>query len=102
GQGRDWKPVNSDGRFRGDIRLRECLTHSVNICSITLVESITPEKVVELAQKVGLGENWPHNLTLALGTGEVTPLKLANAYATLADEGRYAEPVLLEKVKSAD
>ncbi|MEW5852997.1 MAG: PBP1A family penicillin-binding protein [Myxococcota bacterium] len=102
GAGRDWKPENSDGRFRGDIRLRECLTHSVNICSITLVESLTPEKVVELATRVGLGEKWPMNLTLALGTGEVTPLKLANAYATFADEGRYGEPVIVEKVKTVD
>lgn len=102
GAGRDWKPENSDGRFRGDIRLRECLTHSVNICSITLVEALTPPQVIGIARKVGLGDAWPDNLTLALGTGEVTPLALANAYATFADEGRYAPPVVLEKVKNAE
>lgn len=97
----DWKPENSGGKFRGEIRLRECLTHSVNICSITLVEALLPKTVVEVAQKVGLGAKWPNNLTLALGTGEVTPLSLANAYATFAAGGVYAEPVLVEKVKTA-
>ncbi len=100
--GKDWKPENSDGRFKGDIRLRECLTHSVNICSITLVEALLPENVIGVARKVGLGEAWPQNLTLALGTGNVTPLALANAYATFADEGRYGSAVLLEKVRTVD
>lgn len=97
--GKDWKPENSDGKFMGDIRLRECLTHSRNPCSVTLVEALLPETVTALARKVGLGEGWPNNLTLALGTGEVTTLTMANAYATFADAGQYAPPVVLERVK---
>jgi penicillin-binding protein 1A len=69
---------------------------------VTLVEDLPPGKVVEMAQRVGLGADWPLSLTLALGTGSVTPLGLANAYATLADEGHHAPPTLVDRVVSAD
>jgi penicillin-binding protein 1A len=99
--GKDYKPENSDGKFLGDLRLRDCLTYSRNICSFTLVETLTPKVVLEIANRFGLGKDWPPVLSLALGTGLVTPLAMANAYATLADEGSYSEPTLLEKVKNA-
>lgn len=100
--GKSWKPENSGKEFRGDMRLRECLTHSINTCSVTLVETLTPEHVIDVAHQVGLGAGWSPNLSLALGTGEVTPLALTNAYATLADAGRFASPVLVERVETAD
>ncbi|MEI7741968.1 MAG: PBP1A family penicillin-binding protein [bacterium] len=100
--GKEWSPENSDGKYKGEISLRECLTYSVNTCSLDLVEVLKPGKIIELAKKVGLGEAWPRNLTLALGTGEVTPLKLCNAYATFADEGMYAEPNLILEVSWSD
>jgi penicillin-binding protein 1A len=103
--GKKWNPKNSGGKYRGDITLRTCLTFSVNTCSITLLENVGVEEVHALARKVGLlsDENkFPENLTLALGTGEVRPLDLVNAYSVFPGEGMWAEPILLEKVKDAD
>lgn len=100
--GKKWAPKNSGARFRGDITLRTCLTYSVNTCSISLLEEIGVDAVHELAHKVGVAGKdtpMPKNLTLALGTGEVRPLDLVNAYTIFPGEGRYAPPVLIEKVK---
>lgn len=97
-----WKPENSNSRFLGDITLRTCLTHSVNTCSISILERVGVDPVLELAKQVHLSTDahpFPQNLSLALGTGEVIPLDLVNAYTIFPGEGRWAPPVLVEKVK---
>jgi penicillin-binding protein 1A len=103
--GQKWAPQNSTGRFLGDITTRTCLTHSVNTCSITILEAVGVDTVLDVAQKLHVAtsaEPLPRNLTLALGTGGVHLLDLVNAYATFPDDGRYASPVLVEKVKRKD
>ena len=103
--GKKWAPQNSSGRFLGDITTRTCLTHSVNTCSISILERVGVDAVLDVANKVHLDlaqEPFPKNQTLALGTGGVHLLDLVNAYAVFADSGRWAAPVLVEKVKRRD
>ncbi|MBN2360229.1 MAG: PBP1A family penicillin-binding protein [Deltaproteobacteria bacterium] len=100
--GKTWKPENYDGRFRGDITLRECLTHSVNMCSIQILDRVGVDGVIDLARQLGIQSPLPASLTLALGSGDVTPFELANAYATIASGGLFQAPVLIEHVKSND
>jgi penicillin-binding protein 1A len=102
--GKKWAPQNSSGRFLGDITTRTCLTHSVNTCSISILEKVGVDRVIETATKLGLEtkEKLPRNLTLALGTGGVHLLDLVNAYAVFPDGGRHLPPVLIEKVKRKD
>jgi len=98
--GKSWKPQNYDGKYRGDITLRECLTHSVNMCSIQVIERVGVEQVIDLAHRLGVASKLPQSLTLALGSGDVTPLEITNAYATIAAAGRFQAPVLVDHVKS--
>lgn len=102
--GKKWAPQNSSGRFLGDITTRTCLTHSINTCSITILEAVGVDKVLEVAEKLHLQtkQPFPKNLTLALGTGGVHLLDLVNAYAILPGGGAYEPPVLIEKVKRKD
>lgn len=102
--GKKWAPQNSSGRFLGDITTRTCLTHSINTCSITILEKVGVERVLQTARQLNLPTNdpLPQNLTLALGTGGVHLLNLVNAYAVFPDGGRYEPPVLIEKVKRKD
>jgi penicillin-binding protein 1A len=78
--------------------LRAGLTRSKNTISVRLIEALTPEVVIEFARRAGIRSELPENLTLALGTGEVTLLELANSYATLQSLGKYADPLMLLKV----
>ena len=103
--GKKWAPQNSSGRFLGDITTRTCLTHSVNTCSITILEKVGVDAVLDVAAKVHLNvpdEPFQKNQTLALGTGGVHLLDLVNAYTVFSDAGRWAAPVLIEKVKRRD
>jgi penicillin-binding protein 1A len=97
--GKMWKPQNYEkGGFEGPITIRSALTKSKNTVSVRLIESIGPEAVIEFANRAGIKSTLPQNLTLALGTGEVTMLEIANAYTTLQTNGLYAEPSMLVRV----
>lgn len=102
--GKKWAPQNSSGRFLGDITTRTCLTHSVNTCSISILEKVGVDRVIETATKLELPtkEPLPQNLTLALGTGGVHLLNLVNSYAVFPGGGRHEAPILIEKVKRKD
>jgi penicillin-binding protein 1A len=101
--GKTWKPQNYErGGFEGPMTIRQALTKSKNTVSVRLIEAVGPDAVIALASRAGIHSALPENLTLALGTGEVSPLEIANAYATLESNGRYAEPVTLVKVSDAN
>ena len=100
--GKQWKPQNYDRSFDGPMTLRAALTRSKNTVSVRLIEALTPATVIEFARRAGISSPLPENLTLSLGTGEVTVLEAANAYATLQGLGRYAEPLMLLRVVDAD
>ena len=101
--GKVWKPQNYERTgFEGPMTLRQALTRSKNTVSVRLIEALTPATAIEFAHRAGIHSPLPDNLTLALGTGEVTQLEIANAYATFAAQGRYADPVLLLRVTTAD
>ncbi|MBI3179954.1 MAG: penicillin-binding protein, partial [Deltaproteobacteria bacterium] len=100
--GKPWKPQNyEDGRFDGNITYRTALMRSKNTCSVKLIEKLGPEKVIAMARALGVTSDLPENLTLALGTGDLSPLDLANAYATIAAGGNHAQPIFIRKVVDA-
>jgi len=100
--GRTWKPENYGGRFDGEITLRTALTRSKNLCSVELIDELGVDAVRDVAKRAGIQSPLPRNLTLALGSGDVTPLEMVNAYATLAMQGRRADPVFVRKVVAPD
>ena len=97
--GKVWKPHNYErSGFEGPMTLRQALTKSKNTISVRLIEALTPEVAIDFAKKAGIHSEMPNNLTLALGTGEVSELEIANAYATFDALGKYADPILLVRV----
>jgi len=97
--GKKWQPQNYEkGGYDGPLTLRQALTESKNTVSVRLIEAMTPQTVIEFARRAGIHSELPENLTLALGTGEVSMLEIANAYTTLQSGGLYSEPVTLVKV----
>lgn len=96
-----WRPTNFvRDKYRGDIRLRVALTHSVNTIAIKLADAVGVDKVIEFARAAGIEASLPENLSLALGTGEVKPFELARAYLTLARGGNRIEPRFVRKVET--
>lgn len=99
----DWKPKNSDDRFLGDITLRRGLYLSRNLVSIRLLQAIGISDTRDLLDQFGLDkEKLPTTLSLALGTGQATPLQMATAYATFANGGHRIQPYFIEQIYNYD
>jgi len=97
-----WNPQNSDDRFDGEITLREGLVRSKNLVSIRVLQHIGLPVARQWLTRFGFElQRHPANLTLALGTGSVTPLQMAQAYAVFANGGHRVTPVLIEKIVDA-
>jgi penicillin-binding protein 1A len=93
-----WKPQNHEkDNFRGPVRLRLALAHSINTVAIKVLSDIGILQVRDMAEKAGLDLPPAEklDLSLALGTATVTPLELSNAYATFAAGGQSAEARLV-------
>jgi len=90
--GKVWEPQNYSGGFEGEITLRKALEISQNIVTIKLLERLGPSPVVDFAHHLGIGSVLRSNLSLALGTSEMTLLELTSAYQVFANGGIWAEP----------
>jgi penicillin-binding protein 1A len=88
-----WKPQNHYTKFRGPVRLRVALADSINTVSIKLLADLGLPAVRTMAVKAGVDMPPLEKLdySLALGTATVTPMELANAYATFAAGGQAGE-----------
>jgi len=87
-----WKPRNYGNEHYGNLPLRQALAHSDNIITVKLLEAIGVPYFVHFAGTLGLTLRSPNDLSLALGTEEVTLSELMLAYAPLANGGARPEP----------
>src|SRR5829696_1592579 len=104
-----WKVQNYDGIVRGKISLKEALWWSDNTVFADLAMNADgrglkdgPEKIADVARRCGISAGIPEHPTpsIVLGAYEVSPLAMASAYATIANEGRRVEPTAISKVVS--
>ena len=98
-----WRPQNNARRFYGPTRLREALVRSQNLVSIRIMHSLGVSPVIEHVSHFGfVPDNLPHNLSLALGTAQVSPLEMATAYAVFANGGFRVQPYFIDRVVGPD
>jgi penicillin-binding protein 1A len=98
-----WRPENDGGKFYGPTRLREALYRSRNMVSIRLLRRMGIDRTLEGLQRFGFdtGE-MPLDLSLALGSHAMTPLKVASAYNIIANGGYRVVPYVLATVVDRD
>ena len=94
-----WVPKNSDGQYLGPVTLRQALAQSRNIAAVKLMMDVGPENAVRMARKMGIDTPLDKNLSLSLGTSEVTPLELTSAYTIFPNMGMKIHPVLIKRVE---
>ena len=110
--GKDYEPENYNS-FTGLRTVRTALTTSQNIPFIKVMAELTPQKSIEYMEKMGISslvhasDNKEHNdenLSLAIGgmTYGVSPLEMAAAYASVANDGTYIEPTFYTKVEDSN
>ena len=96
-----WEPENYSRSYRGPVTLQTALAHSLNTIAARLINEVTPREVIRAAQRLGINSALQPNLSLALGTSEVTPVELTAAYATFANGGQSVLPYVIREVKSS-
>jgi len=98
-----WRPENSSGKFYGPTRLRKALYNSRNLVSIRVLRSVGIDTTIRELGRFGFDQSqFPHDLSLALGSSALTPLQVATGYSILANGGYRVEPYLLDKVLLGD
>ncbi len=95
-----WRPENYSGRVFGPTRLREALVHSRNLVSIRILLQIGIPYAVNYMERFGFpSDSMPRDLTLALGSGAVTPLQITTGTAVFANGGHRVEPYLIRRIE---
>jgi penicillin-binding protein 1A len=98
----EWRPQNITRKFYGPTPMREGLVRSRNLVSIRLLRGAGIGYTIRHIGNFGFGpEALPGNLTLALGTGQVTPLQMARGFAAFANGGARITPYFIESVHDA-
>jgi penicillin-binding protein 1A len=99
--GQVWKPENYDRKFRGSTTLQQALEESVNVVTVKLQERVGLAKTIQVARRLGITSPLDVNLSLALGTSDVSLLEMTSAYGTLANQGVWMPPVAIRYVTDA-
>ncbi len=98
---RSWEPKNYGGSYAGVISLRDALVHSKNVATVRLSGEVGLSRIIGLAEQMGLGRI-ASNPAVVLGTSEVTPIQLAQAYTPFATLGQRTDARLVERVVDRD
>lgn len=94
-----WEPKNSDGRNLGMIPLQRGLYLSRNLVSIRVLRSAGISDTRELLSQFGLEkERMPTTLSLALGSGEATPIQMATGYSAFVNGGHRIQPYFIDQI----
>ena len=96
-----WKPENYDRKFRGSTTLQQAIEESVNVVTVKLQERIGLSKTIQVARRLGIASPLDVNLSLALGTSDLSLLELTSAYGVLANQGVWMPPVTIRYVTDA-
>ena len=92
-----WQPKNYEEDYKGLIKFREALVHSRNLATINLVTDIGIDVIYKQLNSFGI-KNIPYDLSIALGSFSVSPLKLSEAYTTFSNKGVQVKPYLIQSI----
>ena len=95
-----WEPKNVEQGF-GTMTLTSATVNSVNCAYARLIKLIGPQKVVDVAKRMGITSTLQPYLSLTLGSENVTPIEMASAYATFATDGEHHAPYFVDRVEDS-
>ncbi len=102
----NYSPVNSTG-YQGLCTVRTAIEHSSNVVSMKILSELSPRESMQFLKQLGvttLDTDKDNHLSLALGgiSNGISPLEMAAAYATIANDGTYIEPTFFTKLENAE
>ncbi len=97
--GQDWSPENYHHDFLGSLYLRRGIELSRNTMTVRLANSVGMKRIVDLATRLGETKKMEPVVAMALGAGETTTMRMAAAYSTFVNGGKFVQPRLIEMVQ---
>ena len=97
-----WRPRNYGRSFYGPITLRQSLVRSVNNSTVHLFRDVGVSFVIDYVRRLGIESPLNRDLSLALGSSDVTLLELTRAYAVFPNRGRRVTPRFIRRVTDRD
>ncbi len=94
-----WKPQNSSNRFYGASTLRLGLEKSRNLMTVRLAQYLKMDGIVEIAERMNIMDDMPAVLSMSLGAGESTLLKMTTAYGMIVNGGKEITPTLIDRIQ---
>ena len=100
--GQEWEPGNYNDEYFGTVTFRRALEKSLNSATARIAREVGVKRVSDIAHRLGVQSPLPAVPSLSLGAAEVTPLEVAYAFSTLANNGVRARPLAVKQVMDAD
>ena len=98
-----WRPRNYSHKYYGWTTLRTALTYSFNVSSVRLLDKIGIAYAINHLTKFGFKKkDFPRNLTISLGSAEVTPLALTAGFAVFANGGFQVKPYFIDRIEDVN
>lgn len=98
-----WAPTNANGYFTGDsMALKSAFAKSINSVAVRLGQEMGIKNIARTAHDMGIKSPLDETPSLPLGSSDVNLLELADAYCTIADNGKQREPVLVTRIVDRD
>lgn len=103
GDGRmSYRPENYYKKHAGIVTLRRALEQSINVPAVKLWDLVGGRRVIDFAQRCGIRTPLPNYPSISLGAADLTPMELAAAFATIANQGVHVEPHMIKKITEPD
>lgn len=99
GNGEIWRPKNYGGTFAGPSTLRYGIEHSKNLMTVRLANDLGMPTVVEYAERFGVYDKMQPVLSMALGAGDTTVMRMVTAYSVIANGGKAIQPSLIDRIQ---
>ena len=97
-----WKPENYGKKFYGPSTLRVGLEKSRNLMTVRIAQNLGVDKLAKFSKDLGIYENPDELLSISLGSGETTLLKLTSAYSAFVNGGKLVSPILIDRVQDSE
>ncbi len=102
GKGGRWAPKNYSGQYHGETTLADALAYSYNTAAVRLLQKVGLNRVHNLSKQVGITSKLPNDLSLALGSADVSLLDLTASYIPFVCGGRYGPPRFIDRIEKVD
>ncbi len=102
GMGRSWVPRNYDNSYGGAITLRDAIAYSKNAATVRVLDDVGVGAVRKVLRDLGIDDEIPNDLSIALGTSSVTLLDLVKGYSAFANGGQRVRQITVRRIEEAD